>query len=233
MYDTELIKEVRAELQLLGGHNAGFYESIIPNAKPILGVRMKDLRALAKRIAKSDYRRFLDGNPADIFELEMLQALVIGCARDDIEILLDYFGKTVPLLHDWSVCDSLCQNFKIAQKRRAEVYAFISRYFASKAEFEARTAAVMLLSHFLTDEYIDRALAVLDSLCTERYYASMGAAWAVSAAAVKHPERTLAYLRSGACRLDKNTFNKSIQKICESYRISPEYKETVKKLRRP
>jgi len=232
MSETELIKSVRAELRALGGHNVPFYEDIIPNAKPILGVRMKDLRSLAKRIAKGSCREFLDNNPADIFELEMLQALVIGYARDDISVLLNYFEKTVPRLHDWGVSDTLCQNFKIAKKYRSEVWERISRWFSSKKEFEARTAAVMLLSHFLTDEYIEKVLAVLNSLCTEEYYASMGVAWAVSFAAVKYPERTLRFLSSPECRLDKRTFNKSVQKICESYRVSAEYKEAVKRLRR-
>lgn len=232
MSETEPIRSVRAELRSLGGHNVPFYEDIIPGAKPILGVRMRDLRILAKRIAKENYREFLDENPADIFELEMLQALVIGYARDDISVLLDYFEKTVPRLHDWSVSDSLCQNFKLARKYRPEVWARISGYFASKKEFEARTAAVMLLSHYLTDEYIERVLAVLNSLRTEEYYASMGAAWAVSSAAVKYPERTLRFLGSPECRLDKGTFNRSIRKICESYRVSAEFKDAVRKLRR-
>lgn len=232
MSEADLIKSVRAELKRLGGNNVPFYEDIIPNAKPILGVRMKDLRILAKRLAKNNYREFLDSNPADIFELEMLQALVIGCARDDISVLLTYFEAAAAQLHDWGVCDSLCQNFKIARKYRPEVWERISRYFASSKEFEVRTAAVMLLSHFLTGNYIERVLAVLNSLCTEDYYASMGVAWAVSFAAVKFPERVLQYLSSPECRLDKRTFNKSVQKICESYRVSAEFKAAVKQLRR-
>lgn len=67
-------------------------------------------------------------------------------------------------IHDWSVNDGFCSTFKIVRKHRAEVWDFLMQYRASKSEFEQRVVAVMLMDHFLVPEYIDRVLAVYNSL---------------------------------------------------------------------
>ena len=60
------IDKVRAELMLLEDRkNAKRSSSITPNAKPVLGARLPDLRRLAKQIAKKDYRAFLEQCPDD------------------------------------------------------------------------------------------------------------------------------------------------------------------------
>ena len=85
----------------------------------------------------------------------------------------------------------------------------------------------MLLDHFIDDEYIDKVLDLIDNFKDERYYAKMAAAWALSICFIKYPPKTLAYLKRS--NLDKWTFNKSIQKIRESYRVDKETKEILKK----
>ena len=105
------IDKVRAELMLLEDRkNAKRSSSITPNAKPVLGARLPDLRRLAKQIAKKDYRAFLEQCPDDFFEWQVLQAFVLGYAKDDIET------------GDWCVNDSFCQSFQIARQNRAHVW---------------------------------------------------------------------------------------------------------------
>ena len=97
------IEEIREELRKLSGNNAELYDKLNPTAKPSAGVRVPDLRKLAKELAKEDYRWFLEHNPMDTFELEMLQGLVIGYAKDDVKTILAYLKKFIPLIHDWAV----------------------------------------------------------------------------------------------------------------------------------
>ena len=113
------------------------------------------------------------------------------------------------------------------------------QYAASRWEFEVRVVAVMLMSHYLNDEYTGRVIEVLDSLYTgatpskdDFYYAKMGVAWAVATVAAKYPQKCLDYMKSPDNRLDAWTFNKSIQKMCESFRVSDRMKEEMRKLRR-
>lgn len=224
------IEEVQKRLLAVSGNNPEFYQKLTPGIKPVLGVRIPELRKLARKIAKEDYKGFLEANPMDTFEMETLQAFVIGYAKDDIQQILHYFRAFVPLVHDWSVNDSLCQTFRIARRYPQEVYDMLMEYADSKNEFEVRVVAVTLMSHFLNDTYIDRVIEVLDRLHAEDYYAKMGIAWAVATVMAKYPDKCMAYLKNN--HLDDWTYNKSIQKMIESFRVSDEDKATLRTMRR-
>ncbi len=192
------------------------------------GISIPELKKFAKQIAKDDYKDFLDNNKCETFELRLLHAFVLGFAKDDINTLLDYFEKFVPYVDDWAVNDSLCQSFKIARKYPEIVWKYLMKYKKSKKEFESRIVSVMLLSHYLKDEYIDRVLKVLDSLCTNDYYSQMGVAWALATAVAYYPEKCIEYMKSEDCHLDDITHRKTLQKIRESYRVSDKVKQYIK-----
>lgn len=222
------IKQIKEEIKKLSGNNAELYDKLNPTAKPSAGVRQPDLRELAKRIAKEDYRFFLEHNPMDTYEMEMLQAFVIGYAKDDIHTILNYLREFIPKVHDWAVNDALCSTFKIAKKYPKETYDLLMEFKDSKQEFEVRVVAVMLMSQFLTDEYIDKALAIWDSLYAEEYYAKMGIAWAIATAMAKYPEKTCAYMVSKKNHLDDWTYQKALQKMRESFRVDNALVDKIK-----
>lgn len=234
------IEEIRKELAALsGGQYASFSKALNPTSLPMLGVRLPDLRKLAKKIAGEDYKKFLDENPMDNFEMETLQAMVIGYAKDDLTEILKRAKTFIPKIHDWSVNDSFCQTFKIAEKFPEECWDFFMQFAGSKKEFEVRVVAVMLMSHFLKEDYIDKVIKVLDSLYTgetveknDFYYAKMGVAWALATIAAKFPDKCLTYMKSKSNHLDSWTFNKSIQKMNESYRVSANLKEKMSALKK-
>lgn len=223
------ISAIEEELKALSGNNVEFYEKMTPNATKIHGVRVPALRKLAQKIAKDDYKTFLEKNPHDSFEMEMLHAFVIGYAKEDIGILIKHFEEFMPQVNNWAVNDALCQTFKICRKYPEETLFFLRKYYASKDEFEVRVVAVMLLSHFLEDKYIDEVLETLDGLYTGgNYYAEMGVAWAFATAMAKCPEKTLKYFLGSNRHIDETVYKKSIQKMRESYRVSKEIKDIFK-----
>ena len=232
--DTErtdmTIESIREELKKNADpKNAEFSSKLNPTAKDTLGVRLPVMRQIAKKIAKEDYKWFLDNNPMDTFEMETLQAYVIGSAKDEISTLLKYVKDFIPRLHDWSVNDSLCQSFKIAKKYPAETWDMLMTFKDSKKEYEVRAVAIMMMSQFLTDDYIDRVIEVLDSLYTDTYYSRMGVAWAVATAMAKYPDKTKAYMLDPDNHLDEWTYNKALQKMKESYRVDNAMVEEIKK----
>lgn len=207
-----------------------FSSSLIPGEEKMLGVRLPHLRELAKEIAKGDWREYLT-NPADeYFEEIMLQGLVIGYAKASPEEMLKYVEVFVPKIRNWSVCDSFCTGLKLAKKHPELVWNFIRPYLKSDKEFDIRFAVIMMLAHFIDDGYIDRVIASLDGIRHEGYYVRMGVAWAVSVCYVKYPEKTMAYLKN--CSLDDFTYNKSLQKILESYRVDQDAKAIVRSMKR-
>lgn len=196
------------------------------------GISVPELRKLAKQVAKDNYKDFVENNDYSTFELKLLHAFVIGYANDDIVTLLKYFKDFIPYVDDWAINDSLCQNFRIARKYPDIVWDFLMQYKNSAKEFESRIVAVVLLSHYLNDEYIDRVIKVLNTLNTDDYYSQMGVAWAIATIMGKYPQKCLNYLKSESCKLDKITYNKSLQKIRESFRVSDEIKALTTTMRK-
>jgi len=224
------IESIREELkQHADLKNAEFSSKLNPTGKTTMGVRLPVLRQIAKKIAKEDYRWFLDNNPMDCFEMETLQAYVIGYAKDDISVILQYLNAYIPKIHDWSVNDSLCQNFKISEKYPEETLNVLLKYACSKKEFEVRVVAIMLMSHFINATYIDRVIEILDGLHTDSYYSRMGVAWAVATIMAKFPEKCLKYMNSSDNHLDDWTYKKAVQKMKESYRVDNSMIEKIKR----
>ncbi len=196
------------------------------------GISIPELKKFAKKIAKDNYKYFLDNNDFEIYELRLLHAFVLGYAKDDIGVLLKYFDDFVVYVEDWAVNDSLCQSFKIARKYQDNVWNYLMKYQNTTKEFESRIVSVMLLSHYLNDEYIERVFKVLDRLNADDYYSQMGIAWAVATIMGKYPKMCLKYLSSENCSLNKSTYNKSLQKIRESLKVSEDIKEIVKNMKK-
>lgn len=225
------IEEVNARLFALAEEkNASRSSTITPGAKQMLGARVPDLRKLAREIAKEDYRNFLENCPDEYFEQQMLQAFVLGYAKDNIENLLPYADTFIPKIQDWAVNDAFCQTFSIARKHREVVWNWMQSYAEKQEEYAQRVVAVLALSHFLVDDYIRPVLAMMNTLDYDGYYTKMGVAWCVATAYAKYPKETHEFLLEN--QLDDWTYNKSIQKMLESYRVPEEDKVRLRGMKR-
>lgn len=211
-------------------HQLEFSKSLIPNSLPMLGVKVPDLRIIAKDIAKKDAIEFLESNPQNIYELEMLQAMVIGYMKEDLSVVLDYAKSFIPIIHDWSVNDCFCQTLKIAKKHQAEVFGMLREFFNSKSEFELRCVVVMMLTHYINDDYIDEVIRFIDTTVHDGYYYKIACSWCLQVIMVKYPDLCYQYLMSN--NLDDWTHNKAISKMVESYRVYDDMKDKIKKLKR-
>lgn len=195
------------------------------------GISIPELRKFARQTAENP-KEFLENNDNSTFELRLLHAFVIGYIKDDIDVLLGYFKDFIPYVDDLAINDSLCQNFRIARKYQKEVWNFLMKFKNTKKEFESRIISVVLLSHYLNDEYIERVIKVLDKLNTDDYYSQMGVAWAFATIMGKYEKKCLDYFKSKGCHLDKTTYNKSLQKMRESFRVSDEIKRLTRDLKK-
>lgn len=209
-----------------------FTSSLIPGARPILGVRVPVLRQIAKEIAKGDWQAYLKDASEDTYEEVAIKGFVIGYAKVDLEKLLPYVAEHIEKIDDWSLCDGFCSNLKIVAKHREAFLKFLLPYAKEDDEFKQRVVAVMLMTYYLTDEYIDMSLKVLDSLKNEKYYSKMAVAWAIATAWAKQREKTYVYMQEGNNTLDDWTYNKAIQKMLESYRVSEEDKAMLRGMKR-
>lgn len=205
-----------------------FTARLLPPNCPVMGVRLPELRKLAKEIAAGDWRAFLADPPHKMFEETMLHGMVIGYIKTDDEERLKQIAAFIPLIDNWSVCDSFCSGLKFTLKAGERIWEFLQPYLYSADEFEARFGIVMLLQYFTDESNIDRTLQALGKIRPCGYYAKMAAAWAISMCYVKAPEKTYEFLNG--YNSDDFIFQKSLQKIIESKQPNSAQKAAVRKL---
>lgn len=209
-----------------------FHLKLLPNVEiEMIGVRTPILRTMAKRILKGQWRTFLseyEANP--IYEIVMLRGMVIAAARCDFVEKAKYLRAFVPEINNWAVCDMVSGDIRDAEKYRRELIGLIYMWIKSGKEYEVRFGIVTLMKYFIDDEYIDKVISVCDHEKHEGYYVRMAVAWCLSVCFVKYRSKTLHYLKR--CGLDDFTYNKTLQKICESNRVSKADKALLRTMKR-
>lgn len=219
------LNEVLARLEALRDEDyQKFNESLIPGAEGTsLGVRMPQLRAVSREILQGDWRRFLaEAGQSAVYEIVMLRGLVIAEAPCAYQERLDLLAGFVPSIQNWAICDCVCSSVKSAKKHLSETWDFLQPYLQSREEFPLRFGVVMLMDHFICEDYIGQVLDILSGIRHEAYYVNMAVAWALSVCFVKYRDRTLELLESRT--LSPWVQNKTIQKCRESRRVSAEDK---------
>ena len=94
-----------------------------------------------------------------------------------------------------------------------------------------RAGLVILKCAYVEFDYLALIFDRVESLAgREEYYIRMAIAWLVAECFIKYPDETLAYMK--VTKLPDWTYNKAISKICDSYRVDLEIKNTLRKIRR-
>lgn len=209
-----------------------FSSSLIPTISPekIYGVRLPRLRSFAKKIAKSDWRFYLDNALCDSFEETILQGIVIGYIDGKFDEILYYLKKFVPKIDNWSICDSTCISLKITNKYPLEMLELINLYLKSEREFEIRFAVVMLIDFYCNKEYCNHAFNAFDNISHEGFYVKMAVAWAIASYFCSCPKETMDFLKNNS--LDTWTYNKALQKITESLKVDGQTKKIIRSMKK-
>ena len=209
-----------------------FQKGLCPGASNIIGIRVPILRSYAKELLKKYNLKELMENINDNYQEElMLQGMLIGSAKEDFDVIIRYVEEFIPKIKTWAVCDTFCAGLKITKKHKEEMWLFLQKYLKSKKEFEVRFGIVMILDYFIEKEYLEDNFKIFNSIKVDKYYVQMAVAWAVSICLIKFYKETVKYLQEEA-DLDKFTYNKSIQKAIESYRITDEQKDFLRELKK-
>lgn len=223
--------QIRTQLeQLAETEFQQFTSKLLPGVEPILGVRIPLLRKLAKELAKGDWKTYLCHASDDSYEEIMLQGMVLGYAKGNLQEKKEYLERFIPKIDNWSVCDSTCSTIKLAKSQPEEFWEFLQKYLNSLEEFQIRFGLVQLLDYYVNEAYLFRVLESVQQVRQEAYYVNMAQAWAISICYREFPEETLPVLKKNS--LNDFTHNKAIQKITESLKVSRENKEMVRILRR-
>ncbi|MCI6927224.1 DNA alkylation repair protein [Butyricicoccus porcorum] len=205
-----------------------FSSALVPGCGTMIGVRLPRLRALAKEIA-TDADAYFAEPCGDLFEEIMLRGMVIGCMKCPTDQRMQHIRDFIPLIDNWSVCDSFCNGLKEAKKKPEAYWEFILPYLSGEQEFAVRFGVVMLLFHFAQGEWLPRVLAQLEQVSHPGYYVRMAVGWAVSVCYVRDPDDTWDWMQR--VTLDTETARMAIQKILDSRRVTGADRERIVQLR--
>lgn len=226
-----MIEEIREELFLLQDLKyKEFHSRLCPGTDNIIGVRVPDIRRLVKDILKKDYKYYLNNIENKYYEETMIEGLLIATSKMSLEERFVYLEKFVSKIDNWAVCDIVCSSFKFKKNELDNVWHYILKYKNSNKEFELRFMIIMMMDYFLIDSYIDKVLTIIDTIQVDYYYTNMAVAWLISVLFVKDREKTLIYLKNN--HLSAFTYNKSLQKIIESNRVSKPDKEMLRGMKK-
>lgn len=233
-----MVDKIREELFIYKDiEYAKFNKKLCPDTnKEIIGIRIPILRKIAKGfVKKEDWKIYLD-EVIDVyedkyFEEVILQGLIIGYAKINLNEKLGYIKSFVPKIDSWAISDTVIPTFKFKENELKQTWKFILPYTKSKEEFEIRFAVIVMLHYFLTKEYVDEVIILLDKIKTDKYYAQMAIAWTLAEIGIKFPNKAMEYLNSEN-NLDKFTYNKTLQKMIESFRVSDETKNILRKMKK-
>lgn len=215
--------------------NALRHKKIINSKQEIVGVSMAHIRMIAKSILKAGADEFLnfakDGvKEEECFEETLIQGLVIAELKD-LKQKQNCFDFWVRKIDNWATCDSTVSTMKYLKKdkNKKECFDYFFNLCFGSEEFISRFGIVVLMTYFLEDEYIDRILEMCLKVVSEKYYIQMAQAWLLSFAFMKFKKKT-EDLFAKKC-LSKFVQNKAISKCRDSFQITLEDKERLKKYR--
>lgn len=209
---------------------AAFNQRIVNTKMPVIGVRVPDLRRLARKLAPdmsaADISELLTAQN-ESFDYVLLCGLLITHARLDDLVAIDLAKQYLPLVDSWAHIDVF-----VEKKRRfaGEVWwDFALECLQNEAEFTVRYGVISLMTNFLDEAHIDQVFAALRRIKHDGYYVKMALAWLYATAAINFFELTLAELENG--HIDAWTRNKAYQKMRESRRFTPEQQAVISKKR--
>ena len=207
-----------------------FHSGIVKDTgSEIIGVRLPELRKIAKEILKGDYEGFLHVSGKIYYEEVMLKGLVTAQVKGDFEDVKKRVDDFVPWIDNWAVNDTFCSTFKIIKKFHGEFFEHIETYLKSENPWAVRLGLILMMNYYLTDEYIDRVLQRAENIQSDEYYVQMGKAWLIATAAAKFRDKAIEFIKTA--EFDDKTFNMTVQKCVDSFRVSKEDKDYLKSLR--
>ena len=223
-------QDLTRQLETLAQGNetyAAFNQRIVNTKMPVIGVRVPDLRRLARRLAPdmsaADISKLLAAKN-ESFDYVLLCGLLITHARLDDQTAVDLTKQYLPLVDSWAHIDVF-----VEKKRRfaGEMWwDFALECLQNEAEFTVRYGVISLMTNFLDEAHIDQVFAALRRIKHDGYYVKMALAWLYATAAVHFFELTLAELENG--HIDAWTRNKAYQKMRESRRFTPEQQRIIR-----
>ena len=207
-----------------------FHSKIVNNSKyEIIGIRAPIQKDIAKQISKTNIEDYLNIKKENYYEEVLIEGLVISKLKDE-ETFYKYFIEYIDKIDNWAICDTFSSSIKIVEKYPEKYFNICIDLINTNEEYKVRLGLVMILNHFINRENIKQITSIIDNINSDKYYINMAIAWLVAEIYIKEKDVAIEYIKNN--KLDKFTQNKAISKIHDSFRVTKEEKEDLKKYKK-
>lgn len=221
--------EIRRKLlSLQDAEYKEFNQKLIPTVPEsrVIGIRMPVLREYAKELDFKDCGDFLRDLPHVYFEENTLHVLILERVKD-FDLLIRELDIFLPYVDNWSTCDTFSPS--IFKRESEKLIKKIPDWLKSEYTYEVRFGINMLMKHYLDDRFDKKYLTLVLNIHSEEYYINMMRAWYFATALAKQYGDTVLIIEQ--YKLDLWTHNKTIQKACESRRLTDGQKQYLRQFK--
>ncbi|MDR1969862.1 MAG: DNA alkylation repair protein [Candidatus Nomurabacteria bacterium] len=230
MIDLNKLRSKLAKLAHGNNKYATGNKRIVNTKQTLIGVRMPDLRIVAKELSRgmtfAEIQEFLRLLDKENYEEIMISGMIIGYAKLSNMQKIELFREYLKLVDSWAQIDSITNR----KMNTDEWWEFAMECLKSPDEFVVRFGVIVMMDNFLNIECISQVLTAMRHTKHEGYYVKMAVAWLYAEAAIKFYEETLAELER--TEIDHWTRRKALQKMLESYRFSDAQKTEIREARK-
>lgn len=196
---------------------------ILNTSMPLLAIPTPVFQNLVKQICKGNIVSFLEHERFLWYENTVIYGALL--TKLPFEQMQEYLQKLAKVCDNWATCDTI--PFKNIQKTDKEKLFVLGKQYAKKNLPFERRIGMKIMMEFAGDQ--TKTAQIFELLNEfeqeEHYYVNMMNAWLLCELFIKQKEQTWAFLRSN--KLNKFTINKAISKCRDSFRVTPDEKQTL------
>jgi 3-methyladenine DNA glycosylase AlkD len=222
---SELIKYL---LSLKNQKKADFDAKLIPTKYKIIGLYADDVNKIILKYLKPKNLSFILLLPyfRDEYFEEVAIHLNLVAGLQDLSQLINCVDD---LADNWALTDGIDTSFISKDLDRS--FVILKGSLNTLNDFVVRFVIVCFMKHYLETKYVKEIILILEHVGTANaHYVEMAVAWLLAVLFVKQRDYALEVLKDNV--FSRIVINKAISKIRDSYRVSKEDKELVKKFRK-
>lgn len=201
---------------------AEFDKGLITSKYPIKGIKTSLLENFAKKLAKNNIN--IKDIQLDCHEKIVIAGMVIGYEKYDNKDKIRDLEYLIPFIDNWGSCDMIVPRLKGLENERE----FFEKLLTNNYPFAKRIGIVWLMKFCLKND-LRNVANKLKTVYDSNYYVQMALSWCYTEAFLYDFDYMYNFITTLS---QKFVIAKTLQKVCESLRVTKDQKLKIKNLRK-
>ena len=156
-----------------------FIAKLVPTIEKdtIIGVRMGDLRRLAREIRKEENLDIFNEAKFYYREEKLLYTLCIFKMSESFDAAMDALDAFLTYIDNWEVTDLIAGEIIIDEAHIDKAFQRALSYVHSSDEYTIRLGLVIMNKKYNDEAHIDKIIDAIKNITLNTYYVNMAAAW--------------------------------------------------------